>query len=88
MVRHGPNGPVGPEKKFVPPFPPESPHQHLYYYRRQRDDGRALPYFYDIEVDGDSFTVQTWHGKPGKYMWRNFKQVFASSEVSDPPCKC
>ena len=88
-----------------PPLNAQSEYQ--YFYRKTREDGKALPYFYDIELllppgpyyttnhhkkknntatgttttitTAGPYAVQTWHGKPGKYMWRNHKWVFATA---------
>ena len=85
---------MGPDVKFGAPasFPEESSESTwTYFYRRATDVGKALPYFYDIELhpEGDyvdkngeagRFAVGTWHGKPGGYMWRNHLWVFDSME--------
>jgi hypothetical protein len=44
---------VGREEKFEPPsnFPAQSANKHLHFYRRANNLGKALPYFYDIEID-------------------------------------
>ncbi|GMH94271.1 hypothetical protein TrST_g13693 [Triparma strigata] len=69
-----------------------APNRHgPFFYRRATDAGKALPYFYDIELkpSGDyvnknglagCFAVGTWHGKPGLYMWRNYLWTFDSME--------
>jgi hypothetical protein len=85
---------MGPDEKFATPssFPDESAESAwTYFYRRANDAGKALPYFYDIELkqegdyvnkngDAGRFAVGTWHGKPGEYMWRNHLWTFDSME--------
>ncbi|GMI28648.1 hypothetical protein TeGR_g1996 [Tetraparma gracilis] len=85
---------MGPDEKFAVPtsFPAESAESTwTYFYRRATDAGKALPYFYDIELKPEGeyankegapgrFAVGTWHGKPGSYMWRNHLWTFDSVE--------
>jgi hypothetical protein len=85
---------MGPEEKFATPtsFPSESSDSTwTYFYRRATDAGKERPYFYDIELKphGDyvnkngfsgCFAVGTWHGKPGRFMWRNYLWTFDSME--------
>ena len=81
------------QKFMVAEYPPEDPlSMWLYYYRKTRDDGAEAHYFYDIESlpEGDycnerngvtgPFAVRTWHGDPGKHMWRNHNWVFDCAE--------
>ena len=75
---------VGPEMKYTSglhEYPKERDCLHHYFFRLHRNGGKGdLPYFYDIEVDEDSLTVQTWHGKPGEFMIKNHPKTCESSE--------
>eukprot|EP00729_Bicosta_minor_P012305 gene12305-1309_t len=75
---------VGPEMKYTSglhEYPKERDCLHHYFFRLHRNGGKGdLPYFYDIEVDEDSLTVQTWHGKPGEFMIKNHPKTCESSK--------
>ena len=71
----------GRETKYDPPakFPAQLVEcRHLYFFRLDCEDGKQRPYFYDIEIDEDNFTLQTFHGKPGKFMWKNKVKTYTS----------
>jgi len=80
-------------------YPPmQATSDWLFFWRKACDDGALRPYFYDVETlpegehldkDGNpgSFAVRTWHGKPGQYMWRNHKWVFASAKAAQQKVK-
>lgn len=75
---------VGPEVKYtsgVHEYPKEREDcLHHYFFRLHRNGGKGdLPYFYDIEVDEESLTVQTCHGKPGEFMVKNHPKTCAST---------
>ena len=71
-LRQGAGGqPVGPAEKYSDPseFPPLSDDpgvKHYHFYKRARDDGKELPYFYTIEVDDRCGALTVYHGGPGR----------------------
>ena len=57
-----------------------------YFFKTHNNNGKELPYFYDIQVCADElanppvFKLVMWHGKPGQFMWRNKAKPYRTAK--------
>ena len=63
-------------------FPHKNPTSTwIYFYRQSNDQGKQLPYFYDIERTTNNEVI-TYHGKPNQYLWKNKTKSFPNTQAA------